>query len=81
MIIIRVILSWFPVPSGELFRTVYRFIYELTEPVLAFFRKILPSIAMGSMGLDLSPIIVIFVLEILRYCLVSIIIRLVFACF
>lgn len=73
LIIIRVILSWCPVLSGEFFKLFCRFVYDATEPTLAFFRKILPSMVVGSMGLDLSPIIVIFVLQFLRWLILTII--------
>jgi YggT family protein len=48
-ILIRVILSWFPVdPSNPIIRIVW----EITEPVLAPFRRIIPRIGM----FDLSPL-------------------------
>ena len=57
----RVILSWFPIsPNGPL-ATVYNVLYTITEPVLGPVRRVLP--AMG--GLDFSPIIVFFALQLL----------------
>lgn len=66
LIMARVILSWIPIPSGEFFNSIYQFIYELTEPVLVFFRKMLPSLSVGSTGFDFSPIIVLVILEFLH---------------
>ncbi|HDP69400.1 MAG TPA: YggT family protein [Actinobacteria bacterium] len=66
LIILRIILSWFPLPSTGTLGSIYRFIYELTEPLLAIFRRILSPIMVGSVGLDLSPIIVLILLRFLR---------------
>jgi YggT family protein len=63
---VRIILSWFPPPSGGIGRTLYDLIYRVTEPVLGLVRGLLPPVRMGVVGLDLSPIIVfiaIFVLQ------------------
>jgi YggT family protein len=57
-ILIRVILSWFPVdPSNPLIRI----LWEITEPVLAPFRRVIPKIGM----FDLSPIAAFLVIGIL----------------
>jgi YggT family protein len=59
----RIILSWFPRSSGVL-GTIGDVFFGLTEPVLGPVRRMVPMIAMGGMGLDLSPIIVLLVLQI-----------------
>jgi YggT family protein len=57
-ILIRVILSWFPVdPSNP----IIRILWEITEPVLAPFRRVIPRIGM----FDLSPIAAFLVIGIL----------------
>jgi YggT family protein len=56
----RIILSWFPISPESPFATIFSFLYTITEPVLGPIRRALPPIGMGGMGLDLSPIIVIF---------------------
>ena len=64
IIIARVVISWLqPNPySGWV-----RFIHNATEPVLSRVRSVLPVIA----GLDLSPIVVIFVLMFIDQFLVA----------
>ncbi len=57
----RIILSWFPVKPGSALVGIYSFLYSVTEPVLGPVRRILPPLG----GFDLSPIIVIFGIEIL----------------
>ena len=50
MIIIRVLLSWV---NPDPYNGVVRFLYGITEPMLAPFRRILPAY---SIGIDFSPI-------------------------
>ncbi len=64
LIIGRIVLSWI---SHSPDHPLIRFVYELTDPYLALFRRIIPPIGM----LDLSPIIAIIVLQILRALLIS----------
>ena len=61
----RIILSWFPISAGGLMASVFSFLYTVTEPVLGPVRRMLPPVGVGGMGLDLSPIIVLLVLQIL----------------
>ena len=58
LIFIRCIISFFPRVDQN--HPVIRFIYTVTEPILAPFRAILPS---TSIGIDLSPLLAIFVIE------------------
>ena len=60
----RVILSWFPISPGSFLASVNGFLYTVTEPVLGPVRRIMPPLGVGGMGLDLSPIIVFFVIQI-----------------
>jgi YggT family protein len=60
-IFVRIILSWFPVRAGSALVGVYSFLASITEPVLGPARRLIPPLG----GLDLSPIIVIFGIEII----------------
>ncbi len=62
LIIARIIFSWIQINLTGAWKEVYKFIYALTEPYLALFRNIIPPVRLGGMGLDLSPIIALFVL-------------------
>ncbi len=64
VIIARALLSWV---NPDPYNPVVQFLHSITEPVLYRVRKALP---MPGMGLDLSPIIVIFVIYFLRISLV-----------
>lgn len=62
----RIILSWFPLQPGTALSAVHRILYDVTEPVLAPVRGLIPPIGGSGMALDLSPIIVFVGLSILR---------------
>ena len=63
-ILIRVLISWIRVdPHNPLIQ----FLFAITEPILAPFRRIIPPAA----GLDFSPIVAFFVLELLRRLILS----------
>jgi len=70
VILARIFISWLPVDRTN---PIIRLIYQITEPVLAPFRIILP---LGGMGIDLSPIIVFFLLNLLRTSLIRLIVNL-----
>ena len=66
LILVRIVLSWFPIASGGLLASVYGVLFSATEPVLGAVRRVVPPLRMGGMGLDLSPLIVLFGLQIVR---------------
>jgi YggT family protein len=53
-ILIRVVFSWVsPYPNNS----IYRFVYQVTEPILGPVRRRLPPVS----GMDLSPLVVTLV--------------------
>jgi YggT family protein len=64
ILIARIILSWvlmaWSPPPGM--TPLIRVIYDLTEPVLGFFRRYIPPVG----GLDLSPIVIFLILAVIR---------------
>ncbi len=71
ILLTRIVLSWFPLAPDGVARQIYGFLGALTEPVLGPLRRTLPPVRMGTVGLDLSPIVVfigIYVLEALIGC-------------
>lgn len=66
VIFIRIILSWIPIAPGGAMEGVASFFYAITEPVMAPVRGLLPPVQLGGMALDLSPLIVLFGINILR---------------
>jgi YggT family protein len=74
LILIRVLISWIPrMPYSPALRAVLDFVTETTDPYLNLFRRIIPPIGGGGFGLDLSPMIGIIVLFILRGLVVALI--------
>jgi YggT family protein len=65
VLLARVLLSWFPVPPRGVVSRIAGLVFEVTEPVLRPLRNLLPPIRMGAMALDLSPIILFIVIQIL----------------
>lgn len=67
LILIRVIISWVnPNPYNQF----VRIIYQLTDPILLPFQRLLPP--MG--GFDLSPIIALLVIDLLRRLLIGLVV-------
>jgi len=64
-IILRIVLSWFPLDPDGLGATFFHVTVRITEPVLGPIRRALPMVRMGNFGLDLSPILVILGVQIL----------------
>lgn len=62
----RIILSWVAPPMSGIGRTLYDIVHDLTEPVMRLVRGLLPPIRMGTVGLDLSPIVIFIALAVIR---------------
>ena len=58
----RAIFSWIPIDPQSPWQSVNSFCFRATEPVLAPVRSIVPIVQLGGMGLDLSFMLVFFVL-------------------
>ena len=64
----RIILSW--IDQGGQMR-ISQILFEITEPILAPIRRIMPNMGM----LDLSPMVAIILLEVLRNLLIGALVR------
>ena len=64
ILVLRAVLSWFPVSPGSSVHGISRALESITEPVLSPVRKMIPPLSAGGMGIDLSFIIVLLVLQI-----------------
>ena len=60
ILIVRILLTWFP--NINWWNQPFKFLRDVTDPVLEPFRKIIPPIG----GIDLSPMVLFFVLGILE---------------
>lgn len=71
-IIARVLMSWVPSGSAPRLRSLLR---DVTEPVLAPFRRMVPRLGM----IDISPIVAILVLDIVKAIILQLLLPLVSA--
>lgn len=58
LIIIRAILSWFPINP---YNPVISFLNQVTEPILAPLRRIIPRLGM----IDITPMVAIIILQVI----------------
>lgn len=63
-ILIDALMSWFPIAPNS---PVVRLLDDITEPILAPLRKVVPRLGM----LDITPIVAMVILEILQNVIVS----------
>ena len=74
LIFIRIILTWIPrVPYNRFLNGFLKFVTDVTDPYLNLFRRFIPPVRLGPAALDLSPIVAIIVLSIVREILVALI--------
>jgi len=74
LILLNVLISYVPrMPYRPWLRSLLDFITDSTNPYLSFWRRILPSIGGSGFALDLSPIVGIIVLFVLRVVVVGLI--------
>ena len=71
LIFAYIITSWFRLPYSTWLNRIQRFLYDVCEPYLRIFRRILPPFG----PLDLSPIVAIFSLYLIRIVILSILDR------
>jgi YggT family protein len=64
-IFVYILLSWFRLPYNIWLSRFQRFLYDVVNPYLSIFRRVLPMARLGGLGLDLSPIVAIITLTIL----------------
>jgi YggT family protein len=73
LILVRVILSWLsPDPYRLPYQAIVRFLYRVTEPVLAPLRRVIPPIG-GTV--DISPVAAMILLDLARMLVVSLLNR------
>src|SRR3990170_3307700 len=65
-IIAYIITSWIPLPYNITLNRIQRFLYDVVDPYLRLFRRVIPQLSLGGLGLDLSPIIAIITLTIVH---------------
>lgn len=62
----RIILSFFEVPTDHPVGRIRSLLANLTDPVLIPLRRVIPPVRMGPAALDLSPLVLLLGLSLLR---------------
>jgi YggT family protein len=62
LILAYIITSWIRLPYSPWLNRIQRFLYDVCDPYLRLFRRVIPPLG----PLDLSPMVAVFVLLILR---------------
>lgn len=65
LIFARIILSWFP-PTGGVLDQVREIVGRATDWAMEPLRRVIPPVRLGSVALDLSPLILLFGIQILQ---------------
>lgn len=65
-IFVTIVFSWIPVDPDGPAATVRGFFFTITEPLLGPLRRALPVVRFGGVGLDLSPIVAVIGISIVR---------------
>jgi YggT family protein len=65
LVFVRIVLSWFP-PGGQLFESIQGFVFTATEWLMGPLRRVLPPVRLGAVALDLSPLVVVIGVGVLR---------------
>ena len=68
VIFVYILSSWLRLPYSPTLNRIQRFLYDVSEPYLRLFRRVLPS--MGP--LDLSPMVAVIVLWVLSQVVIRI---------
>ena len=61
-----VILSWIPVTPGHPVNRFRRALDTIIDPVVRPIRRLLPPIRLGAAAVDLSPLVLLFAVRIIR---------------
>ena len=64
----RILMSWFRTSQTG---AIYRFLYDITEPVLGPARRVIPSVGM----IDFSPIVVLILLDLAQNLIIRLLLQ------
>ena len=66
ILLIRIILSWFPMPHSGAAAKASSILFQLTDPLMRPLRNIIPPVRAGMMAIDLSPILLFIGIGVLQ---------------
>ena len=65
LIFVRIVLSWFPASDG-IFMSIQRAVFAATEWAMGPLRRVIPPVRLGAAALDLSPLVLLLGITVLR---------------
>ena len=66
ILLVRILLSWFPMPRSGIGARLVSLLFELTDPILRPLRNLIPPARAGAMAIDFSPILVFIGIGVLQ---------------
>ena len=63
----RALLSWFPISYGSPWHRINSVLVRITEPFIAPVRRIIRPVGVGGVGLDLSFIVVVILVQLIAF--------------
>ena len=66
ILLIRIILSWFPTPHSGPAAKAMSILFQLTDPIMRPLRNLIPPVRAGMMAIDLSPILLFIGIGVLQ---------------
>ncbi len=66
LLVVRMVLTWFPIDPDGAVAAFAGLLFMLTDPVLRPLRRMIPPVRIGSVALDLSALIVLIGIQIIR---------------
>lgn len=67
LILLNILISWVPrIPYNRFLYGAISFVQDVTNPYLNLFRKFIPPLGGGGFALDLSPILALIILTVVR---------------
>ena len=65
ILLARIASSWFRPPISGIGRSLWDLLYDVTDPVLKPFQKMIPPVQAGGLGLDFAPMALFVILLVL----------------
>lgn len=65
IVVVRILATWIPTNPWSNFGKFVGILSRITDPILNPLRRIIPPLRVGGMGIDLSPMVLVFVLSLI----------------
>jgi YggT family protein len=66
VLVAAVVVSWFPADAGPTLEALRRGLVAVVEPVVEPVRRLAPPVRVGSLSVDVAPLVVLVVVTVVR---------------